>query len=140
MRASKPAKMCMVSCNVYISEGRSPKLIEKMREIACASSDVTLITSFVDEPYHRSSYTLAGMPHSVLSTAFDMCEQALQHVDLTQHDATHPRIGVVDHISFHPLEGLCSRACVYARCCYVGISQLCVLLLHMSDQVFVRRK
>ena len=26
-------------------------------------------------------------------------------VDLTKHDATHPRIGAVDHVSLHPLGG-----------------------------------
>ena len=80
-------------------------MIEKMRAVARDSKDVVLITSFVDEPYHRSSYTLAGVPQNVFSTAFAMCEYALGIIDLTQHDATHPRIGVVDHLSFHPLRG-----------------------------------
>ena len=33
-----------------------------------------------------------------------LLSEALQKIDLTEHVATHPRLGVVDHISFHPLE------------------------------------
>ena len=99
-------KKALVSCNVYVSEGRSKPLIAAMRSIAQAAAGVTLVTSFVDAPYHRSSYTLAGAPAPVLRAAVSMCEHALQHVDLTEHEATHPRIGVVDHISVHPLLGI----------------------------------
>ena len=35
---------------------------------------------------------------------------ALQLLDLRRHDASHPRLGVVDHIALHPLGGLAPAA------------------------------
>ncbi len=34
----------------------------------------------------------------------DIATECLQHLDLRQHAATHPRLGVIDHISLHPLQ------------------------------------
>lgn len=37
------------------------------------------------------------------SAVVALAEAALGTLDLTKHASTHPRIGVVDHISCHPL-------------------------------------
>ena len=47
------------------------------------------------------------------AAAVDLSKSALSVLDLQQHTATHPRIGVVDHISCNPLGAqaeLCSAA------------------------------
>jgi glutamate formiminotransferase len=37
-------------------------------------------------------------------TAASLLNESLAKIDLTKHEASHPRLGVVDHMSFHPLE------------------------------------
>ena len=60
---------------------------------------------FVDSSYNRTGFTLIGsrldkMVHGVL----ELSKMALSLIDLRDHHATHPRLGVVDHISCHPLD------------------------------------
>ncbi len=37
------------------------------------------------------------------ATVHAVAQQALQSIDLTGHTAQHPRLGVLDHVSLHPL-------------------------------------
>jgi glutamate formiminotransferase len=45
---------------VYASEGRDAAVIARLRDLCRAQPGVLLAASFVDEPYHRSSYTLVS--------------------------------------------------------------------------------
>jgi glutamate formiminotransferase/glutamate formiminotransferase/formiminotetrahydrofolate cyclodeaminase len=80
-----------------VSEGREAVTIE---EIAGAFSSraggTRLLDVHTDPDHHRTVFTLAGEPgvlaHSVLAGA----REALEHVDLSQHDGIHPRVGVLD--------------------------------------------
>lgn len=65
-----------------------------------------LVQRFSDSIYHRSNFTLGGAPAPVLKAAMSVINEALKSIDMTMHsDATHPRLGVVDHVSLHPLGG-----------------------------------
>jgi hypothetical protein len=70
-----------------------------------------LVNAFADDAYNRVSYTLVsplvrGCGDSALPplhrTAFGVVEAALEAVDFGAHAGAHPRLGVVDHIAFHP--------------------------------------
>lgn len=37
------------------------------------------------------------------ATVLTVAQHALAHIDLSSHQAQHPRLGVVDHVSLHPL-------------------------------------
>jgi glutamate formiminotransferase len=60
---------------------------------------------FSDPHYNRTSFVIAGVePAAVAATAQALAAAALAALPpLTAHDATHPRIGVVDHIAVAPL-------------------------------------
>jgi hypothetical protein len=153
---------------VYASEGRDARVLDHLRRVAAAQPGVLLAASFVDGPYHRSSYTLVSRspdavrlggacgvqgegssllealarwlgrrrgvpgPHAAANAALQrllrgalrasdtsppaprtpaqltgaaaaVAEAALDVIDLRTHDATHPRLGAVDHISCHPV-------------------------------------
>lgn len=45
---------------MYTSEGRDARVISRLRDLCRAQPGVLLASSFVDEPYHRSSYTLVS--------------------------------------------------------------------------------
>eukprot|EP00820_Chromera_velia_P023524 Cvel_8758.t1-p1 / transcript=Cvel_8758.t1 / gene=Cvel_8758 / organism=Chromera_velia_CCMP2878 / gene_product=hypothetical protein / transcript_product=hypothetical protein / location=Cvel_scaffold490:79-731(-) / protein_length=124 / sequence_SO=supercontig / SO=protein_coding / is_pseudo=false len=105
----------MLACNVFVSEGRNQRILSDLKEIIQRHSrgpaGPRLVFQFTDKPYNRTNFLLAAEAEretdsraSPLSSAvFDVVSHALQHLDLSRHEASHPRIGVVDHISVHPL-------------------------------------
>lgn len=102
--ATKP--QLLVCCKVYVSEGRNHALLDRFAHLARTSSPglCALVQRFSDAVYHRSNFTLGGAPEPVVEVALRVINEAFLHVDMTKHvDATHPRVGVVDHVSFHPL-------------------------------------
>ncbi|KAG2438603.1 hypothetical protein HXX76_005153 [Chlamydomonas incerta] len=102
-----------IGCNVYISEGRDKALIGKLETAAQATPGVALVHVFQDEPYHRTGFTLvSGQPDRLTEAVVRLSRAALQLLDLRRHDASHPRLGVVDHIALHPLGGLAPAAAV----------------------------
>eukprot|EP00252_Welwitschia_mirabilis_P021883 TRINITY_DN5737_c0_g1_i1.p1 TRINITY_DN5737_c0_g1~~TRINITY_DN5737_c0_g1_i1.p1 ORF type:complete len:338 (+),score=58.97 TRINITY_DN5737_c0_g1_i1:139-1014(+) len=88
-------------CKVYISESRNAQAVEKI-ERACKG---LLINVFKDIHYNRVGFTLASSVSSprLQEAAFQMATTALETIDFQSHSGTHPRLGVVDHISYFPL-------------------------------------
>lgn len=71
---------------------------------ATASPSTSLANLFIDHPYNRSNFTFIGRhPDALAESVIILSVAALSEIDLRQHSATHPRLGVVDHISCHPL-------------------------------------
>lgn len=59
---------------------------------------------FSDAPYNRTNFLLVSSSADELAAAaVALSRAALQVLDLRQHDATHPRLGIVDHISCQPV-------------------------------------
>ena len=100
----------IAACNVYISEGRDGKIIQKLNESVqndnpSDTQRASLAHVFVDASYNRTGFTLIGSRlDAVVHGVLQLSKTALSLIDLREHDATHPRLGVVDHISCHPLE------------------------------------
>ena len=94
------------ACNVYISEGQDQKIISHLQNIAvtAAAPSSLLANVFIDRPYNRTNFTLLSrQPESLVHAAVSLSTAALEAIDLRSHSATHPRLGVVDHISCHPV-------------------------------------
>ncbi|KAK9843121.1 hypothetical protein WJX74_007324 [Apatococcus lobatus] len=93
----------LLGCNVYISEGRNLAILQKLKEVAQAQQRAACLQTFSDEPYNRTSFTLAArLPGQLANAAVSLAREALQLVHLGEHTASHPRVGTVDHISCHP--------------------------------------
>lgn len=90
---------------MYISEGQSSDVISRLQNVASAATPATSLANlFIDHPYNRSNFTLVGRhPDALAEAVVSLSRAALSEIDLQQHSATHPRLGVVDHISCHPL-------------------------------------
>lgn len=90
---------------VYVSEGRNSALLDSLAAAASATlANVGLIRQFRDPTYHRTGFTIGGKcPRSVAKASLELSRRALLAIDLRMHEASHPRIGVVDHVSVHPL-------------------------------------
>lgn len=98
-------------CKLYISESRSKQALEAIERAARLYPEAAIVNKFEDEAYNRVGYTLvARLPLTTLAdigplpgAVFAMVSSALETIDLGEHQGTHPRLGVVDHICFHPL-------------------------------------
>lgn len=90
---------------VYVSEGVNTALLDTLADAASTTTKgAGLLRQFRDTTYHRTGYTIGGScPSSVADASIEVSRRALRAIDLRMHEASHPRIGVVDHVSVHPL-------------------------------------
>ncbi|XP_051135702.1 uncharacterized protein LOC127254573 isoform X2 [Andrographis paniculata] len=100
-------------CKVYISESRNKAALDAIEMAAKLYPEAPIVNKFEDVPYNRVGYTLVSKmgpdPNStspLKNAVFKMVEAAFQEIDLGRHCGSHPRLGVVDHICFHPLLGV----------------------------------
>ncbi|PSS14453.1 Glutamate formimidoyltransferase [Actinidia chinensis var. chinensis] len=104
-------KLMLACCKVYISESRNRAALDSIEQAARLFPQATIVNKFEDETYNRVGYTLVSKltpePSSGLcplkSTVFAMVKAAFEAINLEFHYGSHPRLGVVDHICFHPL-------------------------------------
>lgn len=100
-------------CKVYISESRNRKALESIERAARLIPEAPIINKFEDDTYNRVGYTLvsklspepSSSPSScpLRNAVFAMVRAAVESIDLEMHSGSHPRLGVVDHVCFHPL-------------------------------------
>lgn len=104
-------KLALACCKVYISESRNKAALGSIEQAAKVFSEARIINRFDDDTYNRVGYTLvckvapnsSSGSCSLLEAVFAMVNSAYEVVDLNMHRGSHPRLGVVDHICFHPL-------------------------------------
>lgn len=100
-------------CKVYISEARNKTALEAIERAAKRFPPAAIVNKFEDAAYGRVGYTLVSdLAHEgssssssspLKSAVFAMVKTALDTINLELHCGSHPRLGVVDHICFHPL-------------------------------------
>lgn len=108
----------LMCCKLWISESRNLAALESVEEAAkIRGESVTVVNRFLDPVYNRVAYTLVSHLNTsgagagdisaspLMETVSAMVEAAYAGIDLRRHSGTHPRLGVVDHICFHPLAG-----------------------------------
>jgi len=89
--------------HIYVSEGRNKAFVSKLSAAGTAAG-VTVANEFMDAAYHRAGITLASSSSDQMKAAVvAVCQEALSTLDLRHHTASHPRIGVVDHVACNPL-------------------------------------
>ncbi|KAG0457353.1 hypothetical protein HPP92_022510 [Vanilla planifolia] len=104
-------KSMLACCKMYISESRNALALESIEKAAGMHPEAIIVNRFKDQSYNRVGYTLVSaffresptQNCALREAVFSMAEAALQSIDLAKHIGSHPRLGVVDHICFHPL-------------------------------------
>ncbi|CEM36305.1 unnamed protein product [Vitrella brassicaformis CCMP3155] len=107
-----------LACNVFISEAHSAAVLAQV-QTHLTSHRAALLFHFKDAIYNRSSFLLAAplvaqptaadthkdQRHSpeLLGGVLQASRYLWKHLSLEGHQATHPRVGLIDHISVHPL-------------------------------------
>ncbi|KAK9149980.1 hypothetical protein Syun_008289 [Stephania yunnanensis] len=103
----------LICCKLYISESRNTAALDLIEPMASLDRKTIIVNKFKDSAYNRIGYTLvsciardsSGEPEyiSLRQIVLAMVEAAYQTINLEMHLGAHPRLGVVDHIVFHPL-------------------------------------
>lgn len=105
-------KLMLACCKLYISESRNAPALESIARVSKQYREAAIINTFQDEAYNRVGYTLVShfTPSSssmevgpLRKAVVAMVKSAFDNINLEFHCGTHPRLGVVDHICFHPL-------------------------------------
>ncbi|XP_062215260.1 uncharacterized protein LOC133915892 [Phragmites australis] len=103
-----------ICCKLYISESRNAMAIDAIDRAARSDPQVVVISKFEDCLYNRVRYTLVSYVANDSSTGeviyspirkvlLAMIEAAFSTINLESQSGAHPRIGVIDDLSFHPL-------------------------------------
>ena len=97
-------------CRVYVTEGRNGAVLGRLEAAARgAAPGCALAHVHRDAEYHRTGFTLAAREAGALARgATRLAREALAEVrrgGRGAEAASHPRLGAVDHISFHPVPG-----------------------------------
>ncbi|CAM8992522.1 unnamed protein product [Rhodiola kirilowii] len=103
----------LLCCKMFISESRNRTVLNLIEQAAGLEREAVIVNKFEDRAYNRARYTLvAYITHDVTGTPIysplhqtilRMVEAAYGAINLENHSGTHPRLGVVDDIMFHPL-------------------------------------
>jgi glutamate formiminotransferase len=98
--------MKILSCVPNISEGRRLDLVEKVVDELRAVAGVKITNYSSDPDHNRSVITYLGRPDAVLAATKAMTAKALELIDMTKHQGSHPRQGAVDVVPFIPVRGV----------------------------------
>ncbi|XP_076961140.1 formiminotransferase cyclodeaminase-like protein [Bidens hawaiensis] len=106
-------KSTLSCCKIYISETRNKSALASIERAAKLYPDAAaIVNKFEDQTYNRVGYTLVAKStltpddddsSSLKCVVFSMVKAAFETVDFDHHSGSHPRLGVVDHVCFHPL-------------------------------------
>ncbi|XP_071700746.1 formiminotransferase cyclodeaminase-like protein isoform X2 [Rutidosis leptorrhynchoides] len=101
-------KSMLSCCKIYISETRNKSALDSIERAAKLFPEAAIVNKFEDETYNRVGYTLVSKSNSsdtcpLKNAVFSMVNTAFETIDFELHSGSHPRLGVVDHICFHPL-------------------------------------
>ena len=89
-----------------ISEGRDPQVVEQVFDQIRQVEGVKILDFSSDADHNRSVFTYLGEPEPVREATKGMAAKAIELIDMTQHQGSHPRMGAVDVVPFIPVRGI----------------------------------
>lgn len=98
--------MRLLECVPNISEGRDREKIVLIAEGVKKHKGVRLLDFSSDKDHHRSVFTFIGEPEAIKDAAFSLAMQAIDLIDMREHQGGHPRLGAVDVVPFIPIHGV----------------------------------
>jgi glutamate formiminotransferase/formiminotetrahydrofolate cyclodeaminase len=104
--------MKLIECVPNFSEGRRPEVIAAIRDAIAAVSGVAILDVSSDPSHNRTVVTFVAPIDAAVDAALAGMRTAATHIDLTQHQGEHPRLGATDVVPFIPLEGATMEDCI----------------------------
>ncbi|KAK6919514.1 Formiminotransferase, N-terminal subdomain [Dillenia turbinata] len=110
-RTYRMLKQMLGCCKVYISESRNRAAKVSIELASKLFPGAAIVNKFEDITYNGVGYTMVSKlvpdpssdSYPLKNAVFSMIKAAFEAIDLKLHGGTHPRLGVVDHVCFHPL-------------------------------------
>ena len=99
-------------CEANISEGRDMQVVEAVFEQIIRFDGIKILDRSSDPDHNRSVFTFLGEPEIVLEAAMAMTAKALELIDMTTHQGSHPRMGAVDVVPFIPVRAIAREEAV----------------------------
>lgn len=93
-------------CVPNISEGKNLEIVEQVVGEIRRIEGVKILNYSSDPDHNRSVLTYLGQPEPVLEATKAMALKALELIDMTRHQGSHPRMGAVDVVPFVPVRGV----------------------------------
>ncbi|MHC4606299.1 MAG: glutamate formimidoyltransferase [Planctomycetota bacterium] len=85
------------------SEGRRQEVVDAIAEAVRGAAGATLLDVQSDKDHNRSVVTFIGQPAGLKVAAVAAVKKAMELIDLTKHEGTHPRMGACDVLPFIPI-------------------------------------
>lgn len=98
--------MKVLMAEVNISEGTNQELIQEVKAALVEGSKVELIDLNSDSDHNRTVFTYKGEPEEVLEGTKRLAAKAIELIDMTKHNGSHPRMGAVDVVPFIPVKNV----------------------------------
>lgn len=93
-------------CEPNISEGRDLEIVEQIVDQVRRVDEVKILDYSSNADHNRSVLTYLGEPAPVLEATKAMAAKALELIDMTKHQGSHPRMGAVDVVPFIPVRDI----------------------------------
>ena len=102
----------MIESIPNISEGRSRSVIRQTMRAVERTDGANLLDCASDSTHHRTVLTITGNELGIRNAILAVATNAVQNIDLRQHDGIHPRIGAIDVVPLVPLVGASLDQCI----------------------------
>ncbi len=104
--------MKILECVPNISEGRNLDIVEQVVDQIRQTDGVKLLDYSSDPDHNRSVLTYLGQPEAVLAATQALALKALELIDMSRHQGSHPRMGALDVVPFIPIRGVDTKEAV----------------------------
>ena len=101
----------IVECVPNFSEGRDPRVIDRIASAIDSVSGVGILHRTMDADHHRAVITFVGDRKGVAEGALRAIGKAAELIDLNRHSGVHPRIGAADVVPFVPVSNVTLQDC-----------------------------
>ena len=98
--------MKILECVPNISEGTNLDVVEQIVDQLRQVEGVKILNYSSDADHNRSVLTYLGQPEAVLAATQKMALKALELIDMSQQQGSHPRMGAIDVVPFIPIRGV----------------------------------
>jgi len=104
--------MKALMCVPNISEGTDLSVIEQVVETVTSAPGVILLDHSWDGDHNRAVISYIGAPDPVVAATKNLVKKAVELIDMSTHEGSHPRQGAVDVVPFIPVRGISTEEAV----------------------------
>ncbi len=98
--------------NPNFSEGKNLDVVEKIVSVVKDIEGVIFVKSDPEGEFNRTVVTLIGELEPLKDALVKLTAKCVEHIDMTKHKGTHPRMGAMDVIPIFPFKNTTMEDCI----------------------------